>query len=146
MKKLIFIILLLTTSQAFAGIPVCHDGSGKITFFSLSGNPKAGCLYFSDKDMAKYNEAKKLLKTNSRKYLKIVSGKLVELTAQEKIDLAIANTAAQKSIERTRIETFESSDKDKFIAFLKLYNKKVTSSMRISKSEIISQIKLNKGL
>jgi len=145
MKRL-FIILLLITSPAYAGMPVCFDGSGNITSSSLSSSPKTGCLYFSDSDITKYNAARTLLTTVQKKHLKVVSNNLVELTVSEKSILAGQELISSNAARAANIDSLKVTASDAFVAFIKVYNSKVPISERITKSELIGQIKTDKGL
>ncbi len=90
MKKLLFLILILASTKAYAGISVCSDGNGKVTNFSLRGNPIKGCEWYDNGQNiseAQDTAIRTLLKTVDQRYLKMINGFPAEMSPQEKVDV-----------------------------------------------------------
>lgn len=90
MKKLLFLILILASTKAYAGISVCDDGNGKVASFHLRGNPVEGCEWYDNGQNiseAQDTAIRTLLKTVPQRYLKMINGFPAEMSPQEKVDV-----------------------------------------------------------
>jgi hypothetical protein len=84
-KLVLLISLMFLASNADAGVSVCPDQDGAITYHRSSGNPVANCHYFMAGEDANYDAVKVLLKTTPKRFLDIV-GKDVVKKSQVDID------------------------------------------------------------
>lgn len=131
---------------AHAGIQICSDLAGNVTSARLRANPKDGCIYVNDDTPAEYSRVKDLLTTEPVKFLEVDSGQMVK-RPQPEIDQIIANeAAAAAAAEAARADKLEVELKDALVAFIKVYNSKVPAQYRVTKKEIVDQIKVDKGL
>lgn len=136
------------TVSSYAGIGVCHDGSGNMVSASKSTTPEnfksANCEYYSipPTSKAKYERVKTVLTTVPFRYIKWDT-EPVEMTQAEKdaVDQAIADKQAQE--EQTRVENLDITIKDAFQAWLQVYNSKVPAQNRVTGQELIDQLKTN---
>ena len=90
MKKLLFLILILASTKAYAGISVCYDGNGKVSSFHLRGNQVQGCEWYDNGQNiseAQDTAIRTLLKTVPQRYLKMINGFPAEMSPQEKVDV-----------------------------------------------------------
>jgi len=82
---------------------------------------------------------------NVTKFHKIVDGKVVEMTDEEKAEVIAKEEEQRKKAEAQRIENLEVSVKDIIIALIKRINVRIPNNP-ITKEELIKQIKEDKGL
>lgn len=89
MKKIIFTLILLASTNAYAGISVCHD-NGKVTDFSLRGDARPGCEFYDagqNINETQDTAIRTLLRTVERRYLKMINSFPAEMSPQEKVDV-----------------------------------------------------------
>jgi len=79
------------------------------------------------------------------KFHKVVDGKVVEMTDEEKAQVLAEEEAQRKKAEAQRIENLDVSIKDIIIALIKRINIRIPNNP-ITKEELIKQIKEDKGL
>ena len=87
MKSILFAILFLASTNAYAGISVCHE-NGKVTNFSLRGNQIQGCEFYDagqNINETQDTAIRTLLKTVEKRYLKMINGFPFEMSPQEKV-------------------------------------------------------------
>ena len=99
MKIIIAIFIFLLSTSAYAGISVCESG-GKITSFTLRGDPISGCTYFDSGES--YATSRNLLKTVPSKYLKLQGGQVIEMNAGEKTAVDAVETARENQAKADR--------------------------------------------
>lgn len=159
MKKIMLTIvyIFLQTSQAFAGLGVCHDGNGNVTKIeSDSANPTyfkttTNCVYFevwkdgiTDND---YVQLRTLLKDTPRKYIKWgLSGKPEEMDSIEKAAADLAEQQAANDARKAEIDKLNVTVEDVIVALVKRINARLPQAQAITKQEIITQIKQDAGL
>lgn len=88
MKTLIFAILFLASTNAYAGISVCFDGNGAVTQMSLSSPPQEGCDYYdvgNGINQAQDDLIREIIKTVPQRYIKKVNGFPFEMSPAEKV-------------------------------------------------------------
>ena len=104
------IFLMLISTSAFAGQVVCSDGAGKITGYEASGQSITGCLYYDygqTTTQAQYDAVKTLFQTVPQKYIHVVLGSPIEMTAAEKAIFDSAAAASQDAALRTEAKAQE---------------------------------------
>ena len=105
MRKFLFLtILFFWSASCYAGISVCSDQNGNVTSFKLRGNSVQGCDYYDigqNVDSSQYASISSLLKTVSRKYLKMVNGFPEEMSQSEKNAVDAAQASANTAAVRT---------------------------------------------
>lgn len=141
-------LILLMPLISEAGISVCQDINGNIAGFQLRGGQISGCLWFDagqNVSQTEYDRIKNLLKTKPRKYLKIVSNTVQEKDAVEKAQVDAAELTASQILESQAVDRLEISNEDIITALVQVINARLPSN-KITKQEIITQIKTNKGL
>ena len=79
------------------------------------------------------------------KFHKVVDGKVVEMTDEEKAEVIAKEEAQRKKAETQRVENLEVSVKDVIIALIKRINVRIPNNP-ITKEELVKQIKEDKGL
>lgn len=147
-KYLIIILFLIYPVLSEAGISVCHDVNNNVTGFQLRGGQIPNCFWFdADQNVSQteYDRVKNLLKTNPRKYLKIVSNTVQEKDTSEKTQVDVDETVALKVVESQAVDRLEVSNEDIITALIQVINARLSSN-KITKQEIIDQIKTNKSL
>jgi len=155
MKKiLILLILCLVTSIANAEPWVCFDPTTKRVTrmfigdglkLGISGQNNTGiiptCILATDLEY-KYATKPYMMVDKS-----IVTGsRVVSLTPVEIDAIILEMDNDDKSSQINAIKAFDITAKDGLNAFIKVYNSKVPSAYRITKKEIIDQIKSDLGL
>lgn len=101
--KLAFFSFFCLQGTAFAGMSVCHDGSGTVTRVELRGNSIDGCnFYDSGQNIsdAEYVSLRSLLKSVPRKYLKYENGNVLEMNTVEKAAVDILEGNAEQERQR----------------------------------------------
>ncbi len=148
--KIFFILLFLFFSSiANAGIVICHDQNGKVNNFQLGGEEILGCLYLDAGQNITALEAentKLLLKTVHRKYLLVDNGQLREMTLQEKTQADIEEQQALEQQQRNDIDQVIVSNEEVVRALVQVINIRLPTGQKITKEEVIQQIKTNRGL
>lgn len=148
MIKYILILILLFPTISEAGISVCSDVNDKIIKFQLRGGQLTDCLWFDagqNISQAEDDRIRGLLKTQPRKYLKVVSGTIQEMTITEKAQADADEALAASIVEGTMVNRLEVSNEEIIMALVQTINKRLPTN-KITKQEIIDQIKVNKGL
>lgn len=149
MKKYILsFLILITPVLSEAGIVVCHN-NGEVTNFRLRGDQAQGCLWLDagqNVTQQEYDRTYNLLKNTERKYLKVVNNFVQEKTVQEKTQADTDEAAAQKIADTNEVNRLNVSNEDIITALVQTINKRLAVGQKITKQEIIDQIKSNKGL
>lgn len=141
MKKIFLgaCIFFICVSSVQAGFNICYDGNGENPR-KIGSSPKVGCLYFSDKDQAKYDSAKLLISSKPRKHLKVSGGVLVEKTQPEKDAIAASEAAAATAEETARIDAG-------YITVSELMDAlEALGGGPFTRAQIIAQVKTDLGL
>jgi len=139
--------MLLISNIAFAGISVCQDGDGKITNFSLRGSSIEGCLYYDsgyNVTPAQYSQIKALFETVPRYYIKIVEQLPFEMNASEKAVVDAERAAEAEALENAAIDRIDVSPLKAFTALIQVINIRLPAGQKITKQELINQIKANR--
>ena len=132
---------LLISFSAIAGTNIFYSGED-VTGIS-KGSPAVGALYYND-DSPDYTAKMVLIKSVPRKFLKVVAGELVERTQAEKDAILQAEVDARQLAQDNADNELQVTLKEAFIAWLQIYNSKVPIQYRITKNEIIQNIKNNR--
>lgn len=146
---LLAIMLVGICLSAEAGIVVCYDQNSNIINYSLTGEQKQGCLFLDAGQNITVDQAngiRALFKTISMKYLKVSNGLVVEKTILEKTQADLDEQESIRQQETTNVAVFNVSNEDIIIALVQTINKRLSAGQKITKQEIIDQIKANKGL
>ena len=146
------LISLFWASNCFAANMVCYDQTTRqVTFkaksVSVSNHPETNCLRVSHVKIDEINRFYKYTGQGNDKDNYIDHDvKFVEMTQAEKDAILLAEETARKLGEATQVDAFNITAKDAFTAFIKVYNSKVPANQKITKAELIQQIKDDKGL
>lgn len=144
MKKYLFVLLFMFISNsAFAGYNVCYDQNGE-NLIVTGSNPRVGCLYFYDGDMAEYNRVKTLYQTVGLKFMKVVNGVVEEMSQAEKDAILQAEADAQALAQTTSDNNLDVTLKEAFVVWLAVYNSKVPTEYQVTGAELIQKIKDNR--
>ena len=155
MKNLMLIVLLLIPSISEAGIGSCHDGNGKVTKLEARANPDyykntAQCVYFSrDLNITSqgYDELMDLVKNYPLKYIKWGFSGRPELKTQQEAQQADAEEQVQlNALMSAEVDRLNVSAEELVTALVKVINQRLPAGQKITKQEIINQIKTDKGL
>jgi len=155
MKRTILTILFcLTTTVAYAEPWVCFDDTTKHVTRTYGGDGfKAGICGKNNSNiiptciLATASEFAKAKTAYQKVDVSIVTGDRVIPLTQAEIDAILQSESdAQKASETATVNSFDITAKDAFIAWIKVYNSKVPAQYQVSKSEMIQQIKADKGL
>ncbi len=140
-KFILTLCFLFIASTALAGTRVFYNGEN-VTRIS-KGSPALGALYYND-DSPDYAIKMALIKSVPRKFLKVVVGELVERTQSEKDAILQAEAAIRQLAQDNADNELQVTLKEAFVAWLQIYNSKVPLQYRVTKNEIIQNIKNNR--
>lgn len=143
-KLLIFLFLICICNEAYAGdIAIFDPNSQPVPNQVKQYLRSVNTPYYYGRDdivimptMPHYN----------LKFLKVKNGQVVEMTQAEKDAIIQAEQQAQHDAQVQNVNNLGVTVKDMIVAFVKVYNSKVPPQYRITKQEIIDQIKQDLGL
>ena len=139
MRTLLTFILLTFSFTCFASNVLIYDPTtGRAKAYLKSVNTPS---YSSRKDVV----INPVLPKAPLKYLKVKDGKVVEMTQIERDALLVKEQQAIKEARIKAISNLDISAKDVITALIKVINKRIPNNP-ITKDEIITQIKQDKGL
>lgn len=154
-RLLILVASLLITTNAFAVNMVCFEQGTNNTQRRLQGDcyKKGVCQGYNNTNIlpnciiATQEEYNKASDRFTEYDANVVSGsRIVDMSTQKKQAILDAEALAQVNAQKQSIDNFDITAKDVMTAYVKVYNSKVPVAYRVTKQEIIDQIKLDLGL
>ena len=140
-KFILTLCFLFIASTTLAGTRVFYNGEN-VTRIS-NGSPASGALYYND-DSPDYTAKIALINSVPRKFLKVIAGELLERTQAEKDAILQAETDARQLAQDNADNELRVTLKEAFTAWLQLYNSKVPVQYKVTKDEMVTQIKSNR--
>lgn len=154
LRLFILVLSLLICSKSYAENWVCFDSTSKQIKSTLHGdgmnlgicglnnsNIRPDCILATEEE---YQAAKQSYKKYDPS---IISGnRIVDMTQQEKDAFTQSQITVQNQTQSNSIDNLNVSVSDIFISFIKVYNSKMPVGQKITKQEIINQLKVDKGL